>query len=108
MVEFKLFGKTLHAHVDKQGPNKNRMGYAGEFGEEGQFRLHSSLHIVEISPQDLRVIALKSEEVKLFGIQPQLCSICQGSPFFPNERPAVKGEYDAHVCIHPTHNRKKY
>ena len=37
-----------------------------------------------LTPETLKTIATKAKEVKEWGVNPELCPHCKGTPYFPN------------------------
>lgn len=59
--------------------------------EDGTWVLPISPHFgliingTRFTPLDLKVMARKLEEVLRFGVDPEICKSCEGTPLFPNK-----------------------
>ena len=77
MVEFQQDGRVLTVML----PNTdNVLIPVGEIDRNG-FRPRSYRPILD--PETLKAIATKAKEVKEFGLNPEPCSHCEGTPYFP-------------------------
>lgn len=54
----------------------------GEIDKNGFLCLNSEM--IRLVPETLKTIAIKAKEVREWGVDPESCLECNGTPYFPN------------------------
>ncbi len=105
MVEFTILRSgtisIMRVKVNEQGLGRTETHLAGSIDRLGHFCPTHLPPTVRLHPDDMRVIAQKGEEVKVYGIEPPVCDKCGGTPMFPRSTVTDVGVLTCAEEIHP-------